>query len=77
MQRINTWPWHIRIFSLVAFEFILKKALTEGRRPPGYQRGNVFGCPCGDGIEGPHKIPHLDRRRREFEPDMLSNSTIK
>ena len=52
----TTWSIQIHIFSLVALKFILQKTITESKRPPGYQRGNVFGCPCGNGIEGPRKL---------------------
>ena len=52
----TTWSIQIHIFSLVALKFILQKTITESKRPPGYQRGNVFGCPCGNGIEGPKKL---------------------
>ena len=52
----TTWSIQIHIFSLVALKFILQKTITESKRPPGYQRGNVFGCPCGNGIEGRKKL---------------------
>ena len=66
----TTWCMQIHIFSLVALEFILKKkTFTEGKRPLGYKRGNVFGCPCGDGIEGPNKWSLTDRVVNGYDPN--------
>ena len=65
----TTWSIQIHIFSLVALKFILQKTITESKRPPGYQRGNVFGCPCGDGIEGQNKWSLKDRVVNGFDPN--------
>ena len=70
----------INILLLVSFGFILNKNSVEcrGKKPVGYETDNVFGCPCGMGIEGPRGNDgrRIVRKRREFDLEEVKNLTL-
>ena len=66
----------INILLLVSFGFILHKNSVEcrGKKPIGFKTDNVFGCPCGMGVEGPRR--NDVRKHREFDSEEVKNLTL-
>ena len=50
----------------------------QGKKPVGFKADNVFGCPCGMGIEGPRRnhVRRIVRKRREFDSEEVKNLTL-
>ena len=50
----------------------------QGKKPVGFETDNVFGCPCGMGVEGPRRndVRRIVRKRREFDSEEVKNLTL-